>query len=340
MSPWKRLALAAAVMLAAGVTLRAAPVTVKLATIVPTGSLWFNALTDMGAAWDRTTAKRVTLVPFAGAKLGDEPTSIKLMRPEVNSVNAALLTSPGLTDIDLGFSVFGIPFFFQSDAEALHVRQKLSPLLAKRLEAKGYHLINWGHGGWIQLFSKAEVKTLADVQRMKLFTGQGDEKMVQWYTKNGFNPVPTRPTEIATALSTGLVEAAPSPAYAASVMQIYRGANFMLDLRIAPLFGATIVTDRVWREISPEDRAKVLEAGSAMEKRLDAEVPAQDTKAVGDMQARNKKLQVTRLDPAAAAAFRAAADKLTGTMRGSMVPEDVFDLALRERDAFRKTQGK
>lgn len=341
MSPVKRLGLLSVAAVAlAGVTLGAAPVTIRLATIVPANSLWFNALTDMGAAWERSTAKRVTLVPFAGSKLGDEPTSIKLMRPEVDSVNAALLTSPGLADIDEGFTVFGIPFFFQSDAEALYVRQRLSPLLSKRLEAKGFHLINWGHGGWVQLFSKTEVKTLADVQKMKLFTGQGDDKMVQWYTKNGFKPVPHRPTEITTALATGLVEAAPSPAYAASLIQLYRHANFMLDLRIAPLFGATIVADRVWAQISAEDRAKMLEAGLAMERRLDVEVPGQDIKAVADMQARNKKLQVTRLDPAADAAFRAAADKLTSTMRGSLVPADIFDLAVREREAFRKTQGK
>ena len=111
-------------------------------------------------------------------------------------------------------------------------------------------------------------------------------------------------------------------------------------MRIAPLFGATIVADRVWAQISAEDRAKMLEAGLAMEKRLDVEVPGQDAKAVGDMQARNKKLRITTLDPSAAGAFRAAADKLTSTMRGNMVPADIFDLAVRERDAFRKTQGK
>jgi TRAP-type C4-dicarboxylate transport system substrate-binding protein len=124
------------------------------------------------------------------------------------------------------------------------------------------------------------------------------------------------------------------------MIQLFRNANFMLDIRLAPLFGATILADRVWAELSAEDRAKLVEAGLAMEKRLDAEVPAQDIKAVGDMQARNKRLRVTTLDPSAAAAFRAAADKLTASMRGGMVPADIFDLAGRERDAFRKTRGR
>ena len=53
-----------------------------------------------------------------------------------------------------------------------------------------------------------------------------------------------------------------------------------------------------------------------------------------------KGLQVITLDPKAAAEFRAAATELITTMRGTMVPADVFDLALPERDAFRKSKGK
>ena len=51
-------------------------------------------------------------------------------------------------------------------------------------------------------------------------------------------------------------------------------------------------------------------------------------------------LQVITLDPKAAAEFRAAADQLVTTMRGGMVPADVYDLAVQERDAFRKAKGK
>ena len=45
-------------------------------------------------------------------------------------------------------------------------------------------------------------------------------------------------------------------------------------------------------------------------------------------------------DPKATAEFRAAATDLIKTMRGAMVPADVFDLALAERDAYRKSKGR
>ncbi len=339
MSRLKSLVLAAAVVLT-GVHVLAAPVTIRLATLVPRNSLWYNALTEMGATWTKATEGRVKLTVYEGGTQGDERTVIRLMRPEVDQLNASLLTSPGLAHIDDAFNVFGIPFFFASDAEARHVREKLTPVLAKRLEAKGFHLVHWGHAGWVQVFSKAPIKTLADLKRLKLFTSEGDDRMVQWYTQNGFKPVALKPTDIATGMTTGLIEAAPSPAYAAAVIQLYRSADYMLDVRVAPLIGATVIADRIWAQVSADDRAKVLAAGQTMEKRLDTDVPGQDAKAIEDMKLRNKKFTVVTLDAATQATFRAEAERLATTMRGGMVPADVYDLAVKERDAFRKSGGK
>jgi hypothetical protein len=48
-------------------------------------------------------------------------------------------------------------------------------------------------------------------------------------------------------------------------------------------------------------------------------------------------LQVTALDAKAAAEFRNAATTLNQSMRGSMVPPDIYDMAVKERDAVRKS---
>ena len=51
-------------------------------------------------------------------------------------------------------------------------------------------------------------------------------------------------------------------------------------------------------------------------------------------------LQVIKLDAKAEGEFRSAATELVKTMRGGMVPADIYDAAVQERDAFRKTKGK
>jgi TRAP-type C4-dicarboxylate transport system substrate-binding protein len=112
----------------------------------------------------------------------------------------------------------------------------------------------------------------------------------------------------------------------------------MLDLKIAPLTGALVISQAAWNRITAEDRARLMAAAQAMESRVRAEAPAQDTESVKVMSGRG--LQVITLDAKALGEFRAAADQLVKTMRGTMVPADVYDTAMQERDALRKSKGK
>jgi len=50
-------------------------------------------------------------------------------------------------------------------------------------------------------------------------------------------------------------------------------------------------------------------------------------------------LKPVALDVKDSATFRATVDKLTNSQRGVLVPADVFDMAVRERDAYRKAKG-
>ena len=101
---------------------------------------------------------------------------------------------------------------------------------------------------------------------------------------------------------------------------------------------ALLISQAAWNRISAEDRAKLTADAQALETRVRTEAPAQDAESVKVMSSRG--LQVTTLDPKALAEFRGAADQLVKTMRGSMVPPDIYDTAVQERDAFRKSKGK
>lgn len=318
----------------------AAPLEIKLATLAPAGTSWHKALLDMGNTWSKETAGRVTLTVFAGGTQGEEVATIRKMRPEFGTLQAAFLTAVGLSELDESFNVLAMPFFLETDEEQLAVEQKLTPLLAQKLQAKGFQLLSWGTGGWIQIFSKKPLRSLADVKAAKLFTTKGSDKWLQWYVANGFHPVALLPADIPAQLklSTGLIDTAPNPPYLALSLQIFRDAKYMLDLHIAPLSGALVMSTTAWNKISPEDRVKVAAAAQALEKRVRAEAPAQDAESVKQMTARG--LQATKLDPRAAAEFRAAATELVRTMRGAIVPADVYDTAVQARDAYRKSKGK
>lgn len=340
MSRVKNVLLAALPLVAGSAIVLGAPGEIKLATLVPSGTSWHKALLDMGNAWKTDTQGRVTLTVYPGGTQGDEATMIKKMRPGIETLQASFLTAAGLAELDEAFNVFAMPFFFESDQEEIAVERKLTPVLEQRLQAKGFHLLSWGTAGWVQVFSKKPLRSLADVKNAKLFTSKGSDKWVQWYVSNGFHPVPLLPADIPAQLklSTGLIDTAPNPPYLALSLQIYRDAKYMLDLHIAPLTGAMIISNTAWNRISAEDKQKVTAAAQAMEKRVRDTAPGQDADSVKQMTARG--LQVTTLDPKAAAEFRTAAGQLVTTMRGSMVPADIYDQAVQARDAVRKPKGK
>ena len=74
-----------------------------------------------------------------------------------------------------------------------------------------------------------------------------------------------------------------------------------------------------------------------MQDALDRDVPQQDETAKAEMLKRGLKL--TKPDAAATKGFRDMADKFAVSMKGGVVPADIYDQATRERDAFRKTRG-
>ena len=328
----RSLLLAALVAALAAGPLAAAPKTLKLATLVPEGSVWDKELRAMAAEVQKRTEGRVEIRIYPGGVAGDEPDVVRKMR--IGQMQAATLTLSGLEDIDDGFAVFGVPRFLSSYQELYHVVDALTPTLAARMDKQGFVLLGWGHAGWINLFSRTPVQVPADLKKLKLYVRAGDNDMVQWWKSHGYQPVPLATTDIMTGLTTGMIDALPSPPLAAMTFQWYRPTPYMLDLGMAPLVGATVVSKKAWATISPADQAVLRELAQRMGDRLEQAIPEQDRKAVEEMSRRG--LTVTKpKDAAQQKAWDDAAAEFASSMRSRIVPPEVFDAAKTARDAFR-----
>lgn len=317
------------VLMALAVAPLSAVTLVKLATQAPTGTIWEKELRNLGSALSTGTDHRVNVTIYADGSAGTESATITKMR--TGTLQAALLTAGGLSDIDKAFNVFTIPFFFANDAEEQKVQTQLEPVLEARLKQKGFHFLCWGTGGWIQIFSKKPLKTLADVKASSIYVSSDDDEMRQWYTDNGFHPKGMTIGDIATQLKlpNGLIDTTPDTPYLALLTQIYGNAKYMLDVHLAPLVGATIITTEAWNKLSPEDQQKMTDDARAMEQKIRAASPGQDADSINAMKTRG--LQVITPDAAATADIRAQADALGKTMRGKMVPADIYDLAVSSK---------
>lgn len=321
-----------AFLLAAGPA--TAQTTVRLASPAPLGSVWHKALKQFEADVKTATGGRV-LVRTIGAAQDDEATMISNMK--IGRQHAASITALGLGSVDPAFNIFATPMFFATYEEYRAVRAKLEPVMKQKLEAKGLVFLNWGDTGWVYLFSKAPIPNVDALKKMRLYTSAGEDQFVQLYKQNGFNPRPLPFTEIQSGLMTGLLDAVPSTPLATLAFQWYRSVPEMLDLGAGPLAGATVIDAKVWSSISEADRTQILAVAKKTQDALDKDVPAQDTQARAEMVKRG--LKVTTPDAAAEKGFREMADKFAASMKGGVVPADIYDMALRERDAYRKAHG-
>jgi TRAP-type C4-dicarboxylate transport system substrate-binding protein len=309
-----------------------APTKIKLATLVPENSIWGRAFREMGEDWKRSTEGRIDLHIYPGGVAGDEPDIVRKMR--IGQLHAASLTISGFGEIDPAMRFFEIPLSFESDEEILHVLDGMTPVLSERLLAKGFVLIHWGHAGWIRLFSVRPIVKLDDLRQQKQFLWAGDNRMVQWWKDNGFQPVPLAATEIATGLQTGLIEVVPATPLAALSLQWFRSTPHMLDHPVLPFQGGTVIAKAMWDKISEADRKVILEAGARCQEFLRREVPLREREAIEEM--KNRGLSVTSLDPKIGIQpWRDASKSFAAKARGLSVPEDFFDQALRLRDEFR-----
>jgi TRAP-type C4-dicarboxylate transport system substrate-binding protein len=157
---------------------------------------------------------------------------------------------------------------------------------------------------------------------------------VEWYKNNGFKPVPLAVSDMMTSLQTGMIQALPVTPLSALAFQWYQQTPYMLDLGLAPLVGANVMSLQAWNRIAPADQTAVLEAAAKAEQQLNAEVPRQDADALAEMQKRG--LKVIHAD---GAEWRKAAVAFGQSMRGGMVPADIYDMALAARDDYRKSHG-
>jgi TRAP-type C4-dicarboxylate transport system substrate-binding protein len=108
----------------------------------------------------------------------------------------------------------------------------------------------------------------------------------------------------------------------------------MSGVGLAPLVGGLIITKQAWNKIPEPDRARMQEACKAAEKRLEVEIPKQDTTAIDEMMKRG--LTVVPVPPGKMAEWRKAADDFAAQLRNGTVPPEILDMAKRERDAYRQ----
>ncbi|MBK9516331.1 MAG: TRAP transporter substrate-binding protein DctP [Anaeromyxobacter sp.] len=92
-----------------------AAVTLKLATLAPSGSAWHDLLKALGQAWEAESGGEVKVRVYPGGAQGSEGEMVRKLG--IGQLQAAALFSVGLHDVVREPQALSTPFLFQDEAE-------------------------------------------------------------------------------------------------------------------------------------------------------------------------------------------------------------------------------
>lgn len=301
----------------------AAPIVVKMATLAPEGTSWYNGLRKLGERWNELSDGQVELKIYAGGVAGNEGVMVRKMR--IGQLHGAALSNLGLLDIDSSAQVINAPMLIEDYDELDYVMEQMTPLFERRLEAEGFKVLNWGDAGWAYFFSKEPVITPADIKDLKVYVWEGDPNAVVLFRKAGFNPVVVASTDMVPSLQSGLITAFPHTPLAALSLQWFALAPHMLDVPWGPLVGATVLTSKAWERIPEPLHEPFIQAAQEIGGDLQQEIRRQDQKAITVM--KKYGLEVHHADEAARKEWEALAESMYPFFRTRIVEPEVFDKA-------------
>jgi TRAP-type C4-dicarboxylate transport system substrate-binding protein len=210
----------------------------------------------------------------------------------------------------------------------------MRPRLEAGLLAGGFVVLSWVDVGWTRFFTEKPVATPDDLRALKIFAWAGDSDGALMLKAARFNPVPLPSTELGTALGTGLVTALLVSPQIAVISQYYTRARNMTDLPWQLMIGATLISKTAWEKVPADLRPALLDASREAGLRLREEIRASGEKDIEEMKKRG--LRVVPVDTKARVAWKQVSEAMLSRVRGTIVPAEAFDEALRLRDDYRK----
>jgi TRAP-type C4-dicarboxylate transport system substrate-binding protein len=231
-------------------------VVVKLASMVPENSEWGRMISTMSAEWSKATNGEVQLQVFANGTQGSEEEVLRKLN--MNTIQAAVLTSLGLTKIAPEILTLSCPFLIRNEAELNEVLKNIGPDFEARINSQNYFTLVLAKAGWIKIFSRNPVFVPTDLKRQKLGSSPSEPEMAHAFRSMGYQVVEVDLSRLLIALNGGTIDAIyQSPIFTAA-SQFFGVAKNMASINIAPFMGGVVMNKHAWESIPAQHREKLI----------------------------------------------------------------------------------
>jgi TRAP-type transport system periplasmic protein len=268
-------------------------ITIKMASPIPENTPWGRFFNQMASDWNKITNSEVELIVYHNGVAGNESDVVRGLK--LNQIQAAVLSTLGLYEINPEILTLSCPFLIHNDDELDLVLAEVVKDLEVNINNKGYFTLAWARVGWVKFFSKAPVFTPTDLKKQKLGTNADQAELNKVFKAMGFQMVPVERNDILIALSSNMVEAVFQSPVAVGSTQAFGLAKNMASINVAPFLGAVIFNQRTWNSIPAKYKPQMIEAVRKNEAQLDRDIRKLEDDMIKTMG--NYGLKVNQLTP-------------------------------------------
>ena len=212
------------------------------------------------------------------------------------------------------------------------------PLLEKAFRKNDLVPLSIMFEGWQWMSSKKEIKSLDDVNGLKLRL-MSSKLLVEDYKAYGAAPTPMSYGEVYSGLQMGLIDAQVNPLFAIYSMKFYEVQDYLTQLKSEPFIGIPTVNQEFFDGLTKEAQQEMRKFW------IDAIIPAgkwitERNASDGEKMKKAKpELKFTVLDDATIATFKAKAETVYPlyTKIGGEGSQEILDALLKDIENAKKT---
>jgi len=257
---------------------------IRIASPLPKESPWGRSLDRIAVEWARTTNNQLQLRVLHNGIEGDEERMLRSLKG--NHIQAAVLTTFGLAEINPAIMTMSAPFLIRTDSELNAVMKEVEAELEAGINNDEYFLVSWSKSGYANIFSKDLVLTPDDLRKQRIASSPEATSMNTVFKTMGFQVVETALTDMGNKVASGAVQAVYITPSGAAPFQLHTQLKNMLSINIAPIMGGIVINQVTWRRIAamnPQFQQNIVRITRQVSQELDASMPKLTSDAVNSM---------------------------------------------------------